>query len=532
MPDIVVETTTGKVRGLTVGGVRVFKGIRYGAPVADAGRFQPAGPPEPWAGVRDAVSYGPTAPQLQVADSAGVNPAEPAAAARMAPFTEFLHGMAGDEPAQSEDCLVLNVWTAGTDQQRKRAVLVWVHGGAFSTGSGSWPLYDGADLASRGDAVVVTINHRLGPLGFLHLSELAGDRYRDSGNVGMLDIVLALRWVRDNIASFGGDPGRVMVFGNSGGASKTSVLMAMPAAKGLFHRAAVMSGPLIRSSPPDLATANAEQLLRRLGIAVSAIGKLHDVPVKQLLHEAEAVGVPITSGLASAAGAGQFMPFQPVVDGRVLPSHPMDPVASPVGADVPVLVGSAKDDMKMMMLGMPWFGALDDAGLDTMAGSVFGAAGPEFASAYRAERPGATPTELACAMVTDRVMWWGAIDWAQRKIGGGGAPVYVYRFDFASPALGGIFGAMHGGEIPFAFDNYALTPVAGDRPENAQVAHVMSEAFVRFATGGDPNHPGLPTWSPYTLGRRATMVFDVTPRAENDPRPGIRKLYAKFYAGT
>jgi para-nitrobenzyl esterase len=195
----------------------------------------------------------------------------------MVPFVEFLHGMSGDEPAQGEDCLVLNVWTAGTDQQRKRPVLVWVHGGAFSTGSGSWPLYDGADLAGRGDAVVVTINHRLGPLGYLHLAELASDdRYLDSGNAGMLDIVLALRWVRDNIASFGGDPGRVMVFGDSGGGSKTSVLMAMPAAKGLFHRAAVMSGPLIQSSPAGLATANAEQLLRRLGIGAGDTGKLHD----------------------------------------------------------------------------------------------------------------------------------------------------------------------------------------------------------------------------------------------------------------
>src|SRR3984885_13970779 len=533
MPDVVVETTTGKVRGLTVGGVRVFKGIPYGAPVAGPGRFQPAGPPQPWAGVRDAVSYGPTAPQLQMGDLADVTLTDPAAAARMVPFVEFLHGMSGDEPAQGEDCLVLNVWTAGTASQRNRPVLVWVHGGAFSTGSGSWPLYDGADLASRGDAVVVTINHRLGPLGFLHLAELSDDdRYRDSGNVGMLDIVLALRWVRDNIATFGGDPGRVMVFGDSGGGSKTSVLMAMPAAKGLFHRAAVMSGPLIQSSLPGLATANTEELLRRLGIAVRDIGKLHGVRVKQLLHEAEAVAVAVTSGLASAAGAGQFMPFQPVVDGRALPSHPMDPVASPIGADVPVLVGSTKDDMKMMMLGMPWFGTLDDAGLDAMAVGVFGEAGSQFAQAYRAEQPGATPTELACAMVTDRVMWWGAIDWAQRKVTAGGAPVYVYRFDFASAALGGIFGAMHGGEIPFVFDNYALTPVAGDRPENAQVASVMSEAFVRFAADGDPHPPELPTWSPYTLEQRATMVFDAAPHAADDPRPAIRELYAKFYAGS
>ncbi len=172
----------------------------------------------------------------------------------MAPFLAFLHGLAGDEPAQDEDCLVLNVWTGGVDQQRARAVLVWLHGGAFSTGSGSWPLYDGASLAARGDAVVVTINHRLGPLGFLRLGELAGDRYRDAGNAGILDIVLALRWVRDNIAGFGGDPNRVLLFGDSGGASKTSILLGMPAAKGLFQRAAVMSGPLIRSCPADVAT--------------------------------------------------------------------------------------------------------------------------------------------------------------------------------------------------------------------------------------------------------------------------------------
>ncbi len=188
--------------------------------------------------------------------------------------------------------------------------------------------------------------------------------------------------------------------------------------------------------------------------------------------------------------------------------------------------------MKMIMLGMPWFGALDDAGLDAMASSVFGAAGPEFVSAYRGERPDATPTELACAFVTDRVMWWGAIDWAQRKVAAGGAPVYVYRFDFASAALGGIFGAMHGGEIPFVFDNYRLTPMAGDRPENAQVARVMSEAFVRFAADGDPNHPDLPTWSPHTLEQRATMVFDSASHAEGDPRPAIRDLYAKYYAGS
>src|SRR3954453_11654473 len=198
MADVVVETSSGKVRGATLGGVQTFKGIPYGGPTAGAGRFQPAQAAPPWAGVRDALAYGPTAHQLQMAETGGSQPTDAEAAARMAPFMEFLHGLAGNEPPHEEDCLVLNVWTGGVDQQQPRAVMVWLHGGGFSTGSGSWTMYDGSSLAGRGDVVVVTINPRLGPLGFLHLGEIAGDRYVDSGNAGMLDIVLALRWVRDN----------------------------------------------------------------------------------------------------------------------------------------------------------------------------------------------------------------------------------------------------------------------------------------------------------------------------------------------
>ncbi|MCW2526914.1 MAG: putative carboxylesterase, type [Pseudonocardiales bacterium] len=528
MTDPIVETSTGKVRGITVDGVHVFKGIPYGGSTAGANRFQPAEPPAPWTGVRDAVAYGPTAPQLQPAETGGSSPADPAAAARMAPFMEFLHGLAGDEPAQDEDCLVLNVWTSSTDQQRNRAVMVWLHGGAFSTGSGSWPMYDGSSLASRGDAVVVTINHRLGPLGFLQLADLGDERYADSGNAGMLDIVLALRWVQENIANFGGDAGRVLVFGDSGGASKSSLLLGMPAAKGLIHRAAIMSGPLIRACPQDAATANTEKLLSRLGLTVKDLPKLHELPYRQLIEEAEHIGIAINAGLVGAAGAEQFMPFQAVVDGRNLPGHPMDPVASPYGADVPVMVGSTKDDMKMIMLGMPWFGTLDDAGLQAMADGMFGALAGDMLAAYRRDTPTATPTELACAFVTDRVMWWGAVDWAQRKVMAGGAPAYVYRFDFETPALGGVLGATHGGDIPFAFDNYFLTPMAGDRPENAQVGRVVSDTFVRFAQEGDPNNGSIPKWQPYSLDERATMVFDVEPHGEDDPRAEIRELYSRL----
>ena len=527
MSDVIIETTSGKVRGTTVDGVHTFKGIPYGASTAGAARFQPARPVEPWTGVRDATAYGPTAPQLRPAEAGGLSPEDPAAAARMAPFMQFLHGLAGDEPAQDEDCLVLNVWTGGTDAAG-RAVMVWLHGGAFSTGSGSWPMYDGASLASRGDAVVVTLNHRLGPLGFLDLEEVGGERYAGSGNAGMLDIVLALRWVRDNVAAFGGDPSRVMVFGDSGGASKTSLLLGMPDARGLLHRGGIMSGPLIRACSRETAVSNTEQLLARLGLGVKDVDKLHEIPYGLLIAEAEHVGVAINAGLAGSASSEEFMPFQAVVDGRVLPAHPMDPVASPYGADVPVLVGSTRDDMKMIMLGMPWFGSLDEAGLAQMAAGTFGALAEPMLAAYRREQPDASPSDLASAFVTDRVMWWGGIDWAQRKALAGAAPAYVYRFDLATPALGGILGATHGGEIPFAFNNYPLTPMAGDRPENPEMGRLMSEAFVRFARDGDPNHPDLPKWQPYSLDERATMVFDVPPHAELDPRSEIRELYAQL----
>jgi len=439
------------------------------------------------------------------------------------PFVEFIRGLAGDEPAMGEDCLVLNVWTSAIDQQHPRPVMVWIHGGAFTTGSGSWPLYDGTPLASRGDAVVVTINHRLGALGYLHLAELAGPEYAESGNVGMLDIVLALSWIRENIANFGGDPNRVLVFGGSGGASKTSTLLGMPAAKGLFHRAGLLSGPLLRVSSAEAATRNAEALLARLGLLSKDVDKLHDVPWQQLVEEAEHIGVAISDGLASAASSEGFMPLQPVLDGKVIPAHPMDP-PSPLGADVPAMIGSCKDDMKMMMLSQPWFGSLDDEGLSTIAKNNFGEHAERALTIYKGLYPNATPTEIASAFVTDRVMWAGSIRWAERKSSGGSAPVFLYRWDYATPALGGILGATHGGDIPFAFNNFDLTPMAGDRPENGRMGQIVSEAWVRFVHDGDPNHKDLPTWGPYTQEDRKTMVLDTDPHVELDPQAELRAL--------
>jgi para-nitrobenzyl esterase len=527
MHDVVVETLAGQIGGQTIEGVHRFKGIPYGASTAGAGRFKPARPPRPWSGVRDATRYGPTAPQRSHAEMGGKAPTEPEAVARMSQFAALLHGLAGDEPAQSEDCLVLNVWTPGLDTQRSRAVMVWLHGGAFESGSGSWPMYDGAPLAAQGDAVVVTINHRLGVLGFLYLDQIGGAEYAGSGNAGMLDIVLALKWVRDNIARFGGDASKVLVFGGSGGASKTATLLGMPAAKGLFHRGALLSGPLTRVRSAEHANVITAQLLEQLQLKPAEFRQLHELPYSRLLEAAGQVAMPINAGLAAAASPEAFMPMQPVVDGVVLPAHPMDP-ASPHGAAVAMMVGSTQDDMKMMMLGMPWFGKLTDGGLGQFATATFGKLAEAMLGAYRRAYPGASATQIACQFVTDRVMWAGAIDWAERKAAGGGAPAYVYRFDFETPIMGGLLGATHGGDIPFALNNYHCTPMAGERAENAQMARIMSRTFVQFAATGNPNHPGLPEWRAYSPADRCTMVFDTVSRIEIDPRAELRELYAQL----
>ena len=524
--DIVADTTAGRVGGVNSAGVHVFRGVPYGAPTGGERRFKAPTPPDAWDGVRDATNYGPTAPQIGHAEMGGSTPTDPAAIERMKAFGDFLHGLSGDEPEQSEDCLVLNVWTPSLVPDTSRAVLVWIHGGGFETGSGSWTMYEGTPLAQRGDAVVVTINHRLGVLGFMHLDDIAGPDYAGSGNAGMLDIVLALHWVRDNIANFGGDPSKVLVFGGSGGASKTSTLLAMPSAKGLFQRGALLSGPYVKARSAATATAITEQFLNIAGVGKNEIGRLHDMPVAALLAAAKELAMPIDAGLASSASPEAFMPLQPVLDGTVITHHPLDPMCAPHGTGVAMMVGSTKDDMKMMMLGMPWFGVLDDAGLQQMVQGMFGDLTEEALAAYRQSYPDFTPTQIAAQLVTDRVMWHGSIDWCERKGAAGGAPTYAYRFDYETTALGGILGATHGGDIPFALANWMLHPMAGDRPENAAVSKTVSEAFVRFAHTGNPNHPGLPEWRPYTTDDRCTMVLNVESATVSDPMARLRALWS------
>ncbi len=522
----IANTLYGRVSGNVEDGIMVFRGIPYADSVSGPYRFTPPRPPKAWSGVKDASHFGPTAPQLGHAEAGGSAPQSEEAALRAKAFGELIHDMAGDEPAQGEDCLVLNVWTNSTDCSRSRAVMVWIHGGAFETGSGSWPLYDGKALAARDDAIVVTLNHRLGPLGFLDLRDY-DPACSASGNLGMLDIIQALQWIQDNIVFFGGDPNKVMVFGSSGGASKISTLMAMPAAEGLVHRAAMMSGPYIRARSEDYAKRISEHLIERLGIGDNPVAALREIPWDTLLKEVKQLSVPIDAGLASAASPEAFMPMQPVLHPEILPQHPMDPVASPHGPDIPVMIGSTKDDMKMMMLTMPWFNTIDDAGLEGFARATFGELFQEFLDAYREAYPDANPTELACQFVTDRVMWSGSIDWAERRLKAEGAPVYFYRFDYETPVMDGLLGATHGGDIPFAMNNYACTKIAGQRPEHAVMGQQMSDAFVAFAHTGIPQTPAIRDWPAYTLEDRATMLLDVECRVTADPMKRLRELYAR-----
>ena len=282
----------------------------------------------------------------------------------------------------------------------------------------------------------------------------------------------------------------------------------------------------------DVATATAERLLARLDIASGALDSLYDVPFARLVEEAEHMGLDISQGLASAAGPEAFMPLQPVLDGHNLICHPMEPVASPLAADVPAMIGSTRDDMKMMMLGQPWFGMMDEAGLEAMATGFFGNLATPMLAAYRAAEPDASPTDLACAFVTDRTMWAGSIRWAERKAAGGPAPTFLYTWDYTTDALGGILGATHGGDIPFALDNWQINPMGGHRPENARMGKVFSEAWVRFVHDGDPSHPELPKWDAYSVDGRATMHVDVESHLEYDPRSELRELYGQLLDGT
>ncbi len=491
----VVATTAGPVRGYEDGGLSIFKGVRYGAAPVGASRFKPPRAPERWAEPVDTVALG--APSIQSGLAAGernVSPGDPPAPG---------------EPDSSEDCLFLNVWTPGLDAA-KRPVMVWLHGGGFANGSGGAAMYDGAALARKGDVVTVTVNHRLNVFGYLDLSEAFGADYALSGVAGMLDLVLALQWVRDNIAAFGGDPANVTIFGESGGGWKVSLLMAMPSARGLFHKAVIQSGPGLRGKSKAEAAKTARALLDRLGVDGPEV--LAAVPTDTLSR-------------VSVEGGGEVMRlYTPVVDGEALPRDPFSPDAPPLAADIPLLIGTNKDETTLFMLGHPRFGDFTDADVDKQARIAVGDRAPELIETMRVARPDYSPTHLASAIGTAAGMWGDSITLAELKAAQA-APVWMYRLDWETPVSRGRLRSPHALEIPLVFDTVeSARNFVGRGDDPQRLADQMSAAWLAFARTGDPNTADLPKWPAYDQARRPTMIFDVASRVVDDPDADVRRM--------
>ncbi|MFI5314343.1 MAG: carboxylesterase/lipase family protein [Myxococcota bacterium] len=503
MSDPVVETSAGKLRGTSERGIHRFAGVPYGEPTGGERRFKPPLPRAPWSGIRDASEFGPICPQL----GSLVDPAQ--SDARVVGKVRYL--------AQSEDCLVLNIWTPALGDGRRRPVMLWLHGRGFSAGAGSETWYEGANLARRGDAVVITVNHRLNAFGYLHLADVLGEEFSGSGVAGLLDVVLALQWVRDNAAAFGGDSGNVTIFGESGGGAKVSTMLALPAAKGLFHRAVVQSGPSLRGVELESARALTERLLAALEIPPADARKLQGIPAQQLLDAIGKLppGKPGTGPFL--LGAPAMFQLSPVVDGSHFPSHPFHPAAAPSGAAVPLMIGTNFDEAAMFVAADPKRRKLTEDDLRRRLVPMLGDKLERVLGTYKRTRPDATPWDLFIAISTEptRIM---SIRLAERKAEVGAAPAFLYLFTWASDFMGGLFKSAHALEIPFVFDNVEGAPITGSRPDRGALANLMSETWLAFARNGDPNHPAIPTWRPYTKERRDTMILDVPCRAEQAPR--------------
>ena len=483
----VAQTANGKVAGYIQDGVTIFKGIPY----AKANRFEAPVQADSWEGIRSCRQYGPVSPQG--ARSGWAN-------------DEIAFAFNWNDGVQGEDCLRLNVWTPALDS-RKRPVMVWLHGGGYSAGSGQeLPSYDGTSLAFAEDVVVVSINHRLNVLGFLDLSAY-GEKYAKSANAGLLDIVASLKWVRDNIASFGGDPSNVTIFGQSGGGGKVTTLLATPCAKGLFHKAIVQSGSMLRTMESKYSRKIGIATVRNLGLDASSIDKISEVPYGELLAAGEKAIAQVKAEADRDGVASFIFGWAPTVDGAVLPSQPFDPQAPAISAEIPMIIGTTRHEFSMTT----YVPALRNAGREEVIGILKGRYGEgteRFLELFAKAYPGSKPADMLDA---DFVFRPGAIEQALRKSLQGAAPVYMYMFNWESPVLDGILRSTHCMEIPFVFNNADRhASMTGGGAQAMELASKMSHCWAEFARCGKPSAEGLPEWEPFEAEKRAVMFFDNT----------------------
>ena len=483
----VAQTANGKVAGYIQDGVTIFKGIPY----AKADRFEAPVQADSWEGIRSCRQYGPVSPQG--ARSGWAN-------------DEIAFAFNWNDGVQGEDCLRLNVWTPALDS-RKRPVMVWLHGGGYSAGSGQeLPSYDGTSLAFAEDVVVVSINHRLNVLGFLDLSAY-GETYAKSANAGLLDIVASLKWVRDNIAAFGGDPSNVTIFGQSGGGGKVTTLLATPCAKGLFHKAIVQSGSMLRTMESKYSRKIGIATVRTLGLDASSIDKISEVPYGELLAAGEKAIAQVKAEADRDGVASFIFGWAPTVDGAVLPSQPFDPQAPAISAEIPMIIGTTRHEFSMTT----YVPALRNAGREEVIGILKGRYGEgteRFLELFAKAYPGSKPADMLDA---DFVFRPGAIEQALRKSLQGAAPVYMYMFNWESPVLDGILRSTHCMEIPFVFNNADRhASMTGGGAQAMELASKMSHCWAEFARCGKPSAEGLPEWEPFEAEKRAVMFFDNT----------------------
>ena len=502
---IEVEITHGKIRGSRNEGVNIFRGIPYAGTISGNRRFRRPAPLQPWTGVRDALQLG--APAIQDGQTRGL-----------------------DEPKPNEDCLFLNVWTPANDN-KKRAVMFYSHGGAFSNGSGGAVDQDGANLARLFDVVVVETNHRLGIMGFLYLDEIAGPDYAGSGNNGMLDITDALAWVNKNIAAFGGDPNNVMIFGESGGGAKTSCLYAMPAAAPYFNKASIESGPGVHMIPKEAAAEMTSIALRALNIAPKDWKKLIEIPAADLLSiQMKMPALMAQSEYVKKYGAVGFVPntFQPVVDGIALPQHPFDPSAPAISSNKPLMVGWNEDEYTFFAMAFQDTEALKTGftfeALQTKLETQFGNNTQKIIDTYKHTMPGASASDVWVAITSINMMGLGSVTIAERKVKQGGAPVYLYNFGYKSeakvPGTDYPFGTPHAMDITFKFNNEIPGTkdgfLSGSKPGRFAASHNMAELWTNFAKTGTPAAKGAPAWKAYNVTDRPTMRIDTNCEIIND----------------